>query len=154
MFFKTISVDSRKNIKEKALFFGFMTLILFCFWLYKIFEGTNSIFLLFVLLFYFITALTTNIYTFIGNIIVTNKCIVAVELPFKFVFINVNSIVSVEKDNVNDELEKFNIEILGFPNSKSFPINIYKADGSLCRIWCEKPDELFASLTKRCSEQE
>ena len=149
MVFKTISVDSRKNIKEKALFFGFMTLILFCFWLYKIFEGTNSIFLLFVLLFYFITALITNFYTFIGNVIVTKKFIVAVELPFKFMFVNIDSIVSVEKDNVNDELKKFNIKILGFPNSKSFPINIYKCDGSLCRIWCEKPDELFVSLTNR-----
>ena len=149
MFFKTISVDSRKNIKEKALFFGFMTLILFCFWLYKIFQGTNSSFLLFVLLFYFITALITNIYTFIGNIIVTKKIIIAVELPFKFMFVNVNNIVSVEKDSVNNDDKQFNIKILGFPNSKSYPINIYMCDGSLCRIWCEKPDELFASLTNK-----
>ncbi len=152
MFFKTISEDSKKNIKEKALFFGFMTLILFWFWLYTVFEGKNSRFLLFVLLFYFITALITNVYTFIGNIMVTKKFIVAVELPFKFMFVNVNNIVSVEKDNVRDECKKFNIKIFGFPHSKSFPINIYKSDGSICRIWCEKPDELFASLTKRCSE--
>ncbi len=144
MFFKTISEDGRKNIKEKALFFGFMTLILFLFWLYTIFEGKNSSFLLFVLLFYFIAALITNVYTFIGNIMVTKKFIVAVELPFKFMFVNVNNIVSVEKDNVRDECKKFYIKIFGFPHPKSFPINIYKSDGSICRIWCEKPDELFA----------
>lgn len=154
VFFKTISVDNRKNIKEKALFFGFMTPILLGYWLYKIFVGTNSIFLLFVLLFYFITALITNVYTFIGNIFVTKKFIIAVELPFKFVFVNASNVVSVEKGIVSNEDKQYNIKIFGFPNSKSFPINIYKSDGSICRIWCEKPDELFASLTKSCSEQE
>lgn len=146
MILKTVFNDDREKLKAKAKIFGIITPLLFFYWLYSYYKAENSNFLLFVLLFYFITTIIINLYTFIGNIIVTKKFIFVVEFPFKYTLIRFKKIVSVEKNNIDNEVDMSNIEIFGFSNSTLFPITIYKNNGSICKIWCEKPDKLFSSI--------